>query len=173
MYGYGVSPLETMAKEAMLQGLCFMSSFTYSAKWETGTATALGAASTVEVDVMITGDADFLLTEINFIAYTAVATILANPAYLLTLITAGSGRQMMNQAQQINNMCGSYRDGCVPAHLPMPMLIQANNQLACVLQNLSAVANHRADLMLRGSKIFYTTNQQGQSGDRISIFHVL
>ena len=61
MDGFGVSPLEIMATEAELQGLAWLDGFTYSADWIIGTATALGANASVDVQILINGDSDFVL----------------------------------------------------------------------------------------------------------------
>lgn len=167
MLGYGTSPLELMASNAMLNGEVFLEHFTYSAAWITGTATALAANGTTEVQIQINADSDFLIQEMNFTAETAAGTFLAVPDYLLLIVIAGAGRQIMNQSQQIANICGSYNNGQVPARLPMPKLVQASNTISCTLANRTAVAANRADLALRGAKIFYS------GGNRQQIFHVL
>ena len=56
MQGFGDSPLEIMACQAMLDGRAFLQGFTYSASWQTGTATALGANGTVEIATQINAD---------------------------------------------------------------------------------------------------------------------
>lgn len=168
MLGFGTSPLELMASDAMLRGEVFCEHFTYSAAWVTGTATALGASATgVEVQVQINADSDFLIQEMNLTAETAVGVFLATPDYLLTIVIAGAGRQIMNQAQHVANITGSFQNGQVMGRLPMPKLVQASNTISCSLTNRTAVAANRVDLALRGFKIFYS------GGNRQQIFHVL
>lgn len=167
MLGYGTSPLELMAADAMLRGELFLEQFTYSAAWVTGTATALGANATQEVQTPINADSDFLIQEINLTAETAAGTFLATADYLLSIVIAGSGRQIMNQAQAVANLCGSYQSGQVPGRLSMPKLVQASNTISSTLTNRTAVAANRADLAFKGLKIFYT------GGNRQQIFHVL
>src|SRR5262245_5078110 len=167
MLGYGTSPLELMASDAMLRGEVFLEHFTYSAAWVTGTATALGANATVEVQIPINADSDFMIQEMNIVAETAAGTFLATPDYLLLLVVAGSGRQLMNQAQHVANSAGSYQSGQVPGRMSMPKLVQASNTISCTLTNRTAVAANRVDLALRGFKVFYS------GGNRQQIFHVL
>lgn len=167
MIGFGTSPIELMASEAMLKGQVFLEHFTYSSSWVTGTASALGASAAVEQIIQINADSDFVIQEINIVAETAVGTFLAVPDYLILIVIAGAGRQIMNQAQHVANFCGSYNSGQVPARVPMPKLIQASNQLSTTLTNRTAVAANRADVMYRGFKIFYS------GGNRQQIFHVL
>lgn len=164
---YGTSPLEILASDAMLRGEVFLEHFTYSAAWVTGTATALGATSSVEVQIPINSDSDFLIQELNLTAETAAGTFLATADYLLTITIAGAGRQIMNQAQHVANITGSYQNGQVPGRLAMPKLVQGSNTISCNLTNRTAVAANRVDLALRGLKVFYT------GGDRQRIFHVL
>lgn len=167
MLGYGTSPLELMASDAMLRGEVFLEHFTYSASWITGTATALAANGTTEVQININGDSDFMIQEMNLTGLTAAGTFLAVPDYLLLVTIAGAGRQIMNQAQHVANACGSYNAGQVPGRLPMPKLVQAANAIACNLTNRTATAANFAQLSLKGFKVFYS------GGNRQQIFHVL
>lgn len=167
MLGYGTSPLELMASDAMLRGEVFLEHFTYSAAWVTGTATALGANATQEVQIPINADSDFMIQEMNLTAETAAGTFLATPDYLLLIVIAGAGRQIMNQAQHVANVTGSYQSNQVPGRVPMPKLVQASNTISVTLTNRTATAANRADLALRGFKVFYS------GGNRQQIFHVL
>lgn len=167
MLGYGTSPLELMASDAMLRGEVFLEHFTYSAAWITGTATALGANATAEVQIQINGDSDFMIQEMNLTALTAAGTFLAVPDYLILITIAGAGRQIMNQPQHVANYCGSYNSAQVPGRVPMPKIVQSSNTISCALTNRTGTAANRADLALRGFKIFYA------GGNRQQIFHVL
>lgn len=165
--GFGSSPIELLSADAMLRGEIYCTGFTYSAAWITGTATALGANATVDAQIQINSDSDFVVQEINFLSLTGADTFLATPDYLLQIILAGSGRQIMNQAQHVGNYTGSYQANRVPGIIGYPILLTANSTITCTLQNRTAVASNRADLMLRGYKVFYT------GGNRTQIFHVL
>jgi len=173
MNGFGVSPLELMASEAMLGGIAFLDEFVYSAAWIAGTATQLGALATVDVQIQINSDSDFIFQEENLTAFFE-GDIIDNPNFLLTIIRAGSGREVMNQAQHVLNITGGHQSlGRVPGRKPMAGLIQANSTLTCRLQNLTADIPDRVDLALIGFKCFYIVNAQGQQGNRQSIFHAL
>ena len=168
--GFGVSPLEIMASDAMIAGQVYIEAFTYSAAWIAGTATALAVSATLEVDIQINGDSDFVVQEMNMTVLSSASppVLIPSQPLLITLSRAGSGRQLMNQAQDVFNVVGSFQTGFVPARIPMPYLIQASNILAVTLQNLSAtVAPGRVDISFNGFKVFYT------GGNRQAIFHVL
>jgi len=173
MNGFGDSPMEIAACQAMLDGRAFLQAFTYSASWQMGTNTALGANGTVEIAVQINADADFLIQEMDFTSTTAAGTFLATADYLLTLTLSGSGRQLMNQSQMIANIAGSYQANQVPRRMTMPVLVLANSTITCNLVNRTAVAANRADFSMHGFKVYYTQGRDGTVGDRTQIFHVL
>lgn len=174
MQGFGVSPLELMACEAMLSGVAFLDEFVYSAAWIKDTATELKALQTVPVQIQINSDSDFIFQEANLVAFFQ-DDILDNPNYLLTITRAGSGREVMNQAQHVLNITGSHQSlGRVPGRKPMPGLIQANSSLTLSLQNLTSDVPDRVDVALLGFKVFYIANPAtGQTGNRQTIFHAL
>lgn len=173
MQGFGDSPIEILACQAMLDGRAYLQYFTYSASWQTGTTTALGANATVDVPIQINADADFVVQEIDFTSTTAAGTFLATADYLLTMVLSGSGKQVMNQAQMIANFAGSYQANQFARSLKMPILITANSTVVNTLANRTAVAANRADLALHGFKVYYTQNAKGETGKRTEIFHVL
>lgn len=167
---FGNSPLEIMACNAMLNGEIYCSEFTYSATWLTGTATALAANGTTDSPIQINADADFIAQECNLSAFTAADTPETNPDYTLLIVMAGSGRQLMNQAQHVMNYCGAFvgtNSLQIPVSLGMPLLFTANTTITNTLTNRSAVAANRVDLMFRGFKVYYT------GGNRQKIFHVM
>lgn len=174
MNGFGVSPLELMACEAMLKGVAFLDEFVYSGAWILGTATELKALQTVDVQIQINSDSDFIFQECDLISFFD-SDILDNPNYLLTIIRAGSGREVMNQAQHVLNITGSHQSlGRVPGRKPTPGFIQANSSLTLRLQNLTSDVPDRVDIALIGFKVFYITNPQtGEVGNRQAIFHAL
>jgi hypothetical protein len=172
MNGFGTSPLELMACEAMMGGIAYLDEFEYSAAWIAGTSTELKALGTVPVQIQINGDSDFISQEENIVAF-ADNDIIDSPNYLITIVRAGSGREIMNQEQHVLNRAGSFQNGRVPGRKPLPGLINANNVLTLRLQNLTSTIPDRVDYVLRGFKVFYVTNAQGQTGDRVSIFHAM
>jgi len=162
---FGTSPLELMAADAMLRGEIYCDGFATGAAWVTGTASALGATATVDQNIQIPSDADFILQEMNFTSTTAAGTFLAVPDYLLTLVIAGSGRQVQSMAMMIANICGSFNGGQVPSRMPFPRLIVQNSTVTATLANRTGTAANRAELVLRGFKVYYT------GGNRQQIFH--
>lgn len=175
MIGFGTSPLEIMASAAMLKGLCYLDEFTYSVSWITGTPTALGASATVDIQLFINSDSDFICQEYNLIAFSALDTIIASPDYLLSIIRSGSGRELMNQQQHVGNFAGNYRSASAsfPGKNPISSLYQGNLNVTFRLTNRTVTAANRVDFALRGFKVFYQTNAQGQTGNRQDIFHAL
>lgn len=175
MMGFGTSPLERLASEAMVQGLVYLDEFAYSAAYLTGTATALAASGTTDVQIQINSDSDFIACEYNLVAWTALDTILVSPDYLITLIRSGSGRELMNQAQSVSNFCGNYRSASAnfPGRLPISSLYQGNGSVTVRLQNRTVTAANRVDFNMRGFKVFYQTNAEGVTGNRQMIFGAL
>jgi hypothetical protein len=178
MNSFGTSPLELMACDAMLQGLVYLDEFTYSAVWAAGTPTALGALATVDVPIQINSDSDFIVQEQNLSAIVVtpdspddIHECVDCPDLLITLIKAGSGREVMNQAQHVTNIFGNYWAAQFPGRKSIAALWQANNTITCRLQNRTATAFDRVEISFLGFKVFYQTNNQGASGDRRTIFH--
>jgi hypothetical protein len=174
MNGYGTSPLELLACEAMLQRIAFLDEFVFSGAWIAGTSTELGALMTVPIQLLINNDSDFIFQEANLVSFFE-GDVLDNPNYLLTITRAGSGREVMNQPQHVLNITGSHQSlGRVPGRKPMPGFIQGNSTLTLSLQNLTSDIPDRVDLALIGFKVFYVRNPEtGVTGDRQSIFHIL
>ena len=173
MNGYGVSPIELQACEAALMGLAYLDEFTYSAKWTA--TTALGSGATIQVPIQINSDSDFVVQEQNLIAFDNQATpvVVAVPNLLCTITRAGSGREVMDDAQHIMNIFGNYGPALNQGRNPMPALWTAKNTINVTLQNLTTTVFSRIQASFRGFKVFYIANAQGQMGDRQSIFHAL
>lgn len=178
MNGYGVSPLELMASDAMLQGLVYCDEFTYTASWIRGTATQLDAGDTKEVQIQINGDSDFVVQMRNgtFIVHgddEGGNTCETCPNMLLTVVRAGSGREIMSGPVHVQNYLGNYWNGSYPANLPFTGLIQASNTLTLRLQNLQTDDFERVDIDFIGFKVFYVVSPQGEQGNRQRVFHAL
>lgn len=178
MNSFGTSPLELMACDAMLQGLAYLSEFTYSAAYIAGTPTELGALDTIDVPIQINSDSDFIVQEQNasFITVTAASPedlheCVECPDLLLTVIMAGSGREIMNQAQHITNLMGNYWSAQFPGRKSVTSLWQGSNTITVRLQNRTSTVFDRVDIAFSGFKVFYQTNAAGQQGTRQSIFH--
>lgn len=169
MAGYGVSPLETLAKEAMLQGLAFLDAYTYSAVFS-GT-TVLPASQSQTVGISMDAGVDFMVQQINVTAYTAGPTLLANPNYLIQITRTGSRNQVMNQPQHVQNVCGNYWNNNTPGYWPMPSLWLSKTNIQVQLTNLSATAALRVDVAFTGFNVYYLKGSAEQL--RQSIFHIL
>lgn len=165
---YGMSPIETLAADAYVNNQIYMDSFIYSVTWLAGQTSALPASGQTETQLAINADSDFVVQELNLIAWSAAGTILDVPDYLLTITVAGSGRLLMNQSQPVLNMTGNYAPQHVPNRLVMPKLLPMNTTISNLLINRTAVAPNRVDLSFVGFKVFYNgQNNRGQ------IFHIL
>lgn len=168
---YGTSPLEIMACDAMLKGLIYCYGFTYSALWFG--ATALGANAAVNQVTQISADSDFVIQRMNLLSYTAADTPEVNPDFTLNLTIAGTGTNLMDAPQHVNNILGNFFDNRVPNDIPMPILIPANNNVTAQLTNRSAVAQNFTQLSYVGFRVKYLTDQNGNPTTRQQVFHVL
>lgn len=176
---FGSSPIEVMAREAMIQGWIYCYGFTYSALMF-GT-NALGASSTVTVTTQITSDSDFVIQRINLVSYTAADTPEVNPDFTTQLTIAGSAINLSDAPIHVNNMCGNFFDNRVPSDLPFPILVAANQNLSNTTVNRSAVAQNFTQYAYIGFKVKYLTmtlqNAQGQvmqvPTTREAVFHIL
>jgi hypothetical protein len=177
MNGFGVSPIELMTTEAVLRGILRTDDFVYSAAFITGTTSAIGSLATNEVQVIINGDSDFVVQEQNITAFTtvaAVSTLVQAPNLLITITRAGSGREIMNQAQHVLNVCGGYSANGGPRRLAMPSLWNESQVISVKLQNLTTVVFDRIDVAFPGYKCFYQENADGSEvGTRRSVFNKL
>ena len=168
---YGTSPLEIMACDAMLKGLIYCYGFTYSALWFG--ATALGANAQVNQVTQISSDSDFVIQRMNLLSYTAADTPEVNPDFTLNLTISGTGTNLMDAPQHVNNIVSNFFDNRVPSDLPMPILIPANNNLAAQLVNRSAVAQHFTQLSYIGFRVKYLSDVNGTPTTRQQVFHAL
>lgn len=168
---YGTSPLEIMACDAMLKGLIYCYGFTYSALWFG--ATALGANGTVNQVTQISADSDFVIQRMNLLSYTAADTPEVNPDFTLNLTIAGTGTNLMDSPQHVNNIVGNFFDNRVPNDLPMPILIPANNNLTAQLVNRSAQAQNFTQISYIGFRVKYLADQNGSPTTRQQVFHCL
>lgn len=153
--GFGSSPLETLAAEAMLRGLVWLDGFDYSATFLTGTTTALPATGSMTIPIQINGDSDFIVQSINLIAFTNATTVLATPNYSLLLTRSGSGRDIMYEEQSVMNICGNLWNNAQPGLRTMPIKLDAANTFNVKLTNNSGVAPNRVQLTFTGFKVFY------------------
>ena len=156
-----------MAMNAMLQGLIYCYGFTYSALMFG--ANALGANGTVNFVTQITADSDFVIQRINLVSFTAADTPEVNPDFTMQLTIAGTGTNLMDAPQNVNNICGNFFDNRVPSDLPMPILIPSNSGLTVQTVNRSAVAQNFTQYSYIGFKVKYIRPE----ATRVKIFNTL
>src|SRR5882724_9742601 len=111
---FGDSPVELMAANAMLAGAIYCENFTYSANWLTGTGSALGANATVDQQIQVNSDSDFVVQEFCGVSYSAADTPIVAPDYTVNIVLAGSGRQIFDRAQDWVTFVGNYSVNRVP-----------------------------------------------------------
>lgn len=183
-YGYGCSPLELLACQAMVQGLIYMDEFSYSTTWLTGTTSAMTAGGDVTTNIQINSDSDFVAQEYNFAMQIAAGDsfIVLPASFSFQLTRAGSGRNIMNEPQLVGNICGNYgyavqsptiQSANGSGRLPTTALYQGNSTVSVRLQNPTTIAPFKIQFTMRGFKVFYQTSAQGITGNRQSIFHAL
>lgn len=163
---FGTSPLELLATDAMLRGTIFCNSFVYNAKYLTGQTSALGSTGTTDQVIQITSEADFMCQELNLTAWSAAATLVADPNIEIN-IQISSGRPWFQQSQNARNVCGTYSGGDEPNHMVMPRLIPAQSTLTVTLTDNQSVAWNRVEVALLGFNVYY------QSETRSQVFHVI
>jgi|SRR5215468_8211635 len=183
MYGYGSSPLEILACQAMIEGLVYLDEFTYSTFWQAGTASALGAGGDNTQRIQINSDSDFIAQEYNmFVTGGQGDDIVGLDDYLITITRAGSGRDIMNNPQKVFNLVGNWFRGNqsviangtnYPGRLPITSLYQGNSTVSIRLQNPTTRVPFRVEFAMRGFKVFYQTSRTGRTGNRQEIFHAL
>ena len=178
MVGFGTSPFEILASQAMVAGLCYLDEFAYTAPFVAGTPTALTANADVTVPVRINSDSDFIALQYNIVGYDTTApnpVLVPNPNVLIQITRSGSGRMLMSSPVHAALMAGNYYDGAgtIPGVLPISSLYQGNSQVDVRVINLSTVNFSRFDFVKRGFKVFYQMNAKGVTGNRQMIFHAL
>lgn len=169
--GYGTSPIELMACQAMLDRRIYCYGFVYSAQWFG--STALGAAGTQAIPTQITSDSDFVIQRMNLISFSAAGTVQTDPDFTLNLTIAGNAVNLFDQAQPVLNVTGNFRGTVVPNDLPFPIVIPANNTLNATLVNRTNTAQNLTQLSYVGFKVKYLQNPDGTPTTRTQIFNIL
>jgi hypothetical protein len=164
---FGTSPLELLAADAMLRGEIYCNSAVYPLKWLTGQASSLLSGTTVPQVIQINGDSDFICQMKNGIAWSAAATIVADPN-IEALIEIASGRMWFNQSANFRTVFGGWHGTSpAPGYMPMPRLIPAQSTITITLTEQQAVNWNRVEIALIGFNVYY------QSATRSQVFHVL
>lgn len=140
--------LDKISQLYNLGGKCDLDFFVYVAHFPIGTF--VGNA-TIIVNVPIQADSDFLLRALSLVSYTAPATPLASPDYMIQIFDTGSGRALSSATVHVGNMCGTAQ---LPFILPEPRLFSAGGVVQVTLVNNTAVAS-LVDVGLIGFKVFY------------------
>lgn len=121
--------------------------FIYSAEF-----LPIGASATATVRVPIQADSHFALMEItgDVRALVTDEAVIATPAMRMTLRDEGTGRILMDRAQQWTNVIGTAQR---PFFLPAPKIIRANSTFVVEIINDNANAR-QVRIGFVGFKIF-------------------
>jgi len=124
--------------------------------YSTGRLSALLAGATINTQILIQADSDFLVekltmtTDLAGAAYTVSTAPVPNATVLLT--ASGSGQQLMNTPVPLGSLFGS---GQLPFILPYPRVLRANSQLQIQIVNFdAAVITAQITLNFHGRKIY-------------------
>lgn len=113
----------------------------------------LAAGATQTTDIAIESDSDFLIVA-GVRTITDGATDLVFQAagpFTVVVFDNGSGRNLQNQAQHIENMFGTAE---LPAYWPFPKFVPRASTLSTTLQNLDATNAFNIRIAYFGFKIF-------------------
>lgn len=106
-----------------------------------------GATGTLIID----GDADFLLYNINGAAFSAAATYVQFPNITINLRNAGSGRYLSQSPMHWVTIVGSAQ---YPFYLPEPWFLPKTSNLTITLANLSGSQFTNVSMTFVGYKVF-------------------
>lgn len=152
---YGTSPIELLATEAMLQGVIYCQNYVYSGLWSQANGNQLVANGVLDAPTAINGDSDFVIQEINFIAWQSVGVPITDPDYLIQISIGGSARQLFDRPLSVNALFGNYLTQKRPGKLPFPYLVEMNNNLLANLSNRTATDANRVEIEYYGFRVFY------------------
>jgi hypothetical protein len=165
--GYGASPIEVLAREAMRQGAVYCEKFDLTARFLAGSTSALAANNSQTVPVQIDNGWDFVIQSINGTWYNADGTTLnAAPNALVQFIKDTSGKLLSSAPEHWLNVMGSFAANKISDQLPFPVLLAEKSTLQVTLTNLTADAPNRVEISLVGFKVYYVNTS------RSDLFHV-
>jgi hypothetical protein len=70
---------------------------------------------------------------------------------LVTIFDAGSGRQLFDRPQHMDNLAGTAQ---LPSYWPMPKIFRANATITTTVQNLDGANDRNTRIAYLGFKIF-------------------
>lgn len=164
--GFGSSPVEMMARDAMLAGLVFCDFYTLPANWLENTPTALLANQSLPIAVQVGSSGDFVIQEFQLVAKQS-GSLSATPDLLVDMVEDTSDRKLFGTPTHVLNVFGRYGQNNVPGVLRYPKLLQANSSLSITLTDLSGTNWNRIYMALKGFRVYY------QGGTREQVFHAL
>lgn len=134
--------------------------FSYSAQWN-GTITA--SVNAVPQTVTVQSDAHFVVRYINCMTYISGPSTPVIPNTGLAGLTiaiqdGGSSRNMQDNPQSIQNLCGGVAagagNGSLPMIMPEPWLIKAGSNVLITLGNRSVITFPFVEVSLVGFKVY-------------------
>ncbi len=135
--------------------------FSYSSQFVNGVIVA--STGGITQNISIQADSHFVCRYLNITTYISAASapIVVNTglaALTINLFDTGSGRNMLDSPQAIQNLCGGVAagagNGSLPFIFPEPWLIVASAVVQITLANLSVQTFPRVDVSLVGFKVF-------------------
>lgn len=129
----------------------------YSAPFQNS---VVAAGATVTVSTSIQSDSHFVVRYFSITAYDSNPVVVAptTPPLLISFFDTGSGRQMLDNPQPIQNLCGGAAagagNGSLPFILPEPWLIRAGATVQTTLQNLGIRTYPTVIVSFSGFKVF-------------------
>lgn len=124
--------------------------FSYGAEW----VPLAAAAGQVPREIQIQADSDFLIVAaVRDVRDAGAVTLVAAPPVTVRIFDSGSGRDVVNIAQPIENLFGT---GQLPTYWPKAKLIQASSTLRVELTNLDGANPFDVRVSFLGYKVFKT-----------------
>lgn len=128
--------------------------FTYSLDFTGSNVLGVsGAASgTVTLGITVQSDSDFLIFNFNRVVQDTANTIFLAACDATILVTdTGAGRQLMDRAVHVENLCGTAQ---FPGVLPYPYFVNRAGTLNVTLASLDTVNQRNVRISALGVKIF-------------------
>jgi hypothetical protein len=133
--------------------------FTYT----TGRLASLAAAATINTQITIQADSDFIVEKLTYACDIAAAAVtistLPAPNVTVLLTSSGSGQQWMNTPMNLPSLFGL---GWLPFILPYPRVLPANSQLQIQLVSYEAAVANLITLNFHGRKVYRLSRPIGR-----------
>lgn len=140
------------------QGAVLLSRYSFTGHWDPLTANAVGESDTFSIDPSI----DFVLLEINFVAYGTTGdqnTAVLSPNVLLSLSEKSGANLFSDEAHHVGLWTGASQNGRRIQSLCFPRLLRGNNEILASLTN-NAGTPMEVWLGFEGIRVTYVNTQR-------------